>query len=96
MMWWHHGAWGAGDWLAMSLLMFVFWGGLVALAVWLVRTLAKDSDHTSRSALRKQRADDVLAERFARGEIDEDEFTRRRELLHAGSGRPPTQGDESR
>jgi uncharacterized membrane protein len=28
-----------------------------------------------------QSADDILAERLARGEIDEDDYTRRRELL---------------
>jgi uncharacterized membrane protein len=27
-------------------------------------------------------AEDVLAQRFARGEIDEDEFTRRRQVPH--------------
>jgi putative membrane protein len=29
-------------------------------------------------------AEDVLAERFARGEIDEDEYRRRRDLLRGG------------
>lgn len=31
----------------------------------------------------RHQAEDVLAERFAHGEIDEDEFTRRREFLSA-------------
>jgi uncharacterized membrane protein len=31
--------------------------------------------------LQRQGAEDVLAERFARGEIDEDEFRRRRDAL---------------
>lgn len=34
---------------------------------------------------RRVDARSILAERFARGEIDEDEFTRRRELLHTGT-----------
>ena len=82
-MWWD-GGWGAGAWLAMSLMMVVFWGGLVALVVWLVRGFRPDRGpgHSTPSA---GRADEVLAERFARGEIDEDEFTRRRDFLHGTS-----------
>ena len=33
----HGYGWGAGDWLAMSVMMLVFWGGLAALLVWAVR-----------------------------------------------------------
>lgn len=79
MMW--NGDWGVGGWIAMSLMMLVFWGGLIALVVWLIR-----SSHNGRLADRTQnptdRGEEVLAERFARGEIDEAEFTHRRELLH--------------
>ena len=87
-MMWNDGSWGAGDWLAMSLMMVVFWGLLIALVVWLVRSARNDPTRTGDEQRSTEcRADDVLAERFARGEIDEDEFTRRRELLHTGSGR---------
>ncbi|MEO7263150.1 MAG: hypothetical protein ABI047_18145 [Jatrophihabitantaceae bacterium] len=37
MMWWNHGGWGAGEWLAMSVMMVTFWVAVVALGVWLVR-----------------------------------------------------------
>ena len=86
MMWWDHGGWGAGDWLAMSLMMLVFWGALIALVVWLIRSNRTDQRPDAPASTR--RADEVLAERFARGEIDEDEFTRRRELLQTPSGKP--------
>ena len=33
----HGYGWDVGDWLAMSLLMIVFWGALLALVVWAVR-----------------------------------------------------------
>ncbi len=39
-MGYHDGGWTAGDWLAMSAMMFLFLGVLVALVVWLVRTLS--------------------------------------------------------
>lgn len=85
MMGWDNGSWSAGDWLAMSLMMVAFWGLLIALVVWLVRSFR--SDEKSETTRAMTHADDVLAERFARGEIDEEEFTHRRELLHTGSGR---------
>jgi putative membrane protein len=78
MMDWGNGGPSAGDWVAMSAMMVLFWGVLIALAVWVVRTAR--SDRGSRSA---DRGDTLLAERFARGEIDSEEFTRSRELLHS-------------
>ena len=37
----HMEGWGAGEWLAMTLLMLVAVGALVALVVWLVRTTSR-------------------------------------------------------
>lgn len=88
MMWWNHGGWGAGDWLAMSFMMVVFWGLLIALVVWLVRGNRPERGPADHPAIDPtQRADEVLAEQFARGEIDEDEFTNRRQVLHSTSRR---------
>ena len=80
MMDWGNSGWGVGDWVAMSALMTVFLGGLIALAVWVVQSVRSDGGRAP-----ADRADALLAERFARGEIDGEEFTRRRELLHTGS-----------
>jgi putative membrane protein len=77
MMDWGNGGWGAGDWVAMTAMMIVFWGALIALAVWIVRSRRADRGQPS-----AERADMLLAERFACGEIDGEEFTRSRELLH--------------
>jgi putative membrane protein len=87
MMWWNHDGWGAGDWLAMSLMMVVFWGLLIALIVWTVRSFNNAPARFGGEQSANGSADAVLAERFARGEIDEDEFAARRELLHSGTGR---------
>jgi putative membrane protein len=84
MMGWNDG-WGVGSWIAMSVMMVVFWGGLIALVVWLIRGSQRqdpDQHAAERPVDPAQRGEELLAERFARGEIDEDEFTRRRELLH--------------
>lgn len=73
MMWWG-GSWGWGAWLAMSLTMVAFWGFLV----WGLVSAARSGDDN-----RRDRSEDILADRFARGEIDEDEFRRRRDLIRA-------------
>lgn len=80
MMWWNHGAWGAGDWLSMSVMMLAFWALVIALILWLVRSTRNSENRLTISPM--QRADEVLAERFAGGEINQAEFTRRRASLH--------------
>ncbi|MGH2572614.1 MAG: SHOCT domain-containing protein [Actinomycetota bacterium] len=55
---------------------FLIWGALVGVAVWAVLRL------TGRPRADGQR---ILEERFARGEIDAEEFGRRRALLGGSS-----------
>jgi putative membrane protein len=85
MMGWYSG-WGWGGWLAMSLTMLVFWGLLAFGVVALVRTLRReDPDRPAAPAAlpgpRTESAREILDGRFARGEIDADEYQRRRDLL---------------
>jgi putative membrane protein len=74
-MWWHGDLswWG---WLGMTATMLAFWG----LVIWGVVTLVRGggsgrTDHQS--------PEDVLAERFAKGEIDKDEYQQRLEVLQS-------------
>ena len=94
MMWWNHGDWGVGSWVSMSLMMLVFWALIVGLVLWVVRSL---SDKPPAAGIAQRVAaspDDVLSERFARGEITEEEFVRRRGLLHSsGVSSPPSGGE---
>jgi len=55
--------------------MILFWGFIVVLVVLLARALSGESPRQGRSARR------ILDERFARGEIDRDEYERRKEAL---------------
>jgi putative membrane protein len=66
--------WGGG------LMMLIFWGGLVALVVFLGRGFGarRSPGEDKRSG---PDAREILAERFARGEISEDEFEHRRRVL---------------
>ena len=73
MMW----GWSDWAWLPMMLGMIVFWGGLIWFAVWAIRRTDRGP------ATREPRSDPkaILEERFARGEIDEEELDRRTKVL---------------
>ena len=77
MMGWN---WDGGTWLGMGFGMLV-WLVLGILVVWLiVRGLIALERRTDNAA--PSGADEILRERFARGEIDADEYERRLTLLH--------------
>lgn len=79
--WWHPG-WGWGHMIFGGLMMIAFWGGIILLIVLLVRWLggADASSHTSSSTLRRTPLE-ILQERFAKGEIDKEEYEERRKIL---------------
>ena len=79
---------GDGRWLVMGLMMLLLWGLLIAFVVWVVRSTRGPAPHPDSSGGTSSKANALLAERFARGEIDEEEFRRRRDLLHEASGSP--------
>ncbi|MFD8637735.1 SHOCT domain-containing protein [Streptomyces sp. NPDC059533] len=89
MFWYDHGMGGWG-WIAMSLSMVL----LVALAIAGVVLLLRGVDRSSSGQVQPPAApsaEQVLADRFARGEIDEEEYERRLTALRAhgpGHGRP--------
>jgi putative membrane protein len=73
MFWTGHDPTGWG-WVAMTVGMAVLWGLLITLAVVLVRGLNRPAGPADGPRSSPER---LLAERFARGEIDEDEYRRR-------------------
>jgi putative membrane protein len=87
MMVWGNGSWSVSTWVAMGLMMMVGFGAVISLGVWALRV-----DRSGRGALPRRtgsaRADQELAERFARGEIDEAQFPRARTILHADDKTP--------
>jgi len=80
-MWWYDGGPGWLGWMLMTVMMLAFWALLVVGGVAVYRLL-RDGDERSRG----QRNDParLLDERFARGEIDADEYRQRRDLLRSG------------
>jgi putative membrane protein len=82
---WHHAwdwGWDGGHMLFGSLIMVAFWGGVVFLILLAVRWFAGGS-HDRRLSRATGNALDILAERFARGEIDVKEYEERKRLLSA-------------
>ena len=71
---------GWGGWLIMSLMMVGFWGLVIWAIVAIVRGTGRQSDNRPPAGQDPER---LLEERFARGEIDETEFTERRRVLTA-------------
>lgn len=73
----HMDGWGGWMWLN-GLIWLLLVAALAGLVAWLV-IRAGQSTATGRDGTDSARR--ILAERFARGEIDADEYARRRELL---------------
>ena len=82
----HGGDVGFGWWLVMTLGMVLFWGGVVALVVFLLRgdTRAPSSGAPSPGESTPQQ---VLDRRLADGSIDVEEYERRRRVLQDGGAR---------
>ncbi len=77
MMYWNDGGgWSWIGWLTMTIVMFGFWG----LVAWVIVSLARGS---SGSRPPERSPEDILAERFARGEIDQDEYAQRLNALRS-------------
>lgn len=86
MMHWGGDGWGWGwpGWILMAVSMLAFWGLLAGLVVMLFRW-------GGRSGSGEGRADEperILAERFARGDIDDEEYRRRLDVLRGTPHRP--------
>jgi putative membrane protein len=63
-------------------LMILFWGGLIALAVWLVRGLFPSANRPPASPSEQNLgAREILDRRFARGEISREEYDLMRETI---------------
>lgn len=68
------------DWLWGSVMMLAFWGGLAAVVVWATRAFATRPGDPGRQGGAPD-AEEILRARFARGEISEDEFDARMNVL---------------
>ncbi|MFD2191967.1 SHOCT domain-containing protein [Pistricoccus aurantiacus] len=77
----HMGNYGWVHMLFGGLMMVLFWGAVIALAVFLVRSLTRNRNNAV--SYQRPTALELLQERYARGEIDKQDYEeRKRDLVH--------------
>jgi putative membrane protein len=80
MMWWNDGI-GVAGWIAMTLMMVAFWG----LVIFAIIAIFRGFGGGGQTPVPRHDRDplEILDERFARGEIDADEYRARQDALRA-------------
>jgi putative membrane protein len=83
---WMHGGWGWGWMSLMMVVMVLFWGAIIFGAVWLIRGAARGGPAPAEKLASRESPVEILERRFAEGEITEDDYRARREVLvHEGT-----------
>lgn len=76
------GDWSSGWGIFGMLMMAVFWGGIILVVFYAIRgTISRNDQGLTTLPPQQDRALTILQERYARGEIDHDEFEERRRTL---------------
>jgi putative membrane protein len=83
-----------GFWGPWILFPILFWGGIVFLIAWTVTRIFPTGRGDDRSDVPRDSAEEILRQRFARGEINAEEYERSLEILRRGTTRR-TYGEDS-
>jgi putative membrane protein len=81
MMFWYGAGMSGWEYALMTISMVLFWALAIFGVLALVRFLARDDQHRTTRSTPEQ----LLAGRFARGDIDEQEYQHRLDVLRGGS-----------
>ena len=82
---WMHGGWGWGWMSLMLVVMLLFWGAVIAGTVWLIRGAAW-GPWVRELPVSKETPLEILDRRFAEGEVSEEDYRARREVLGSRGG----------
>jgi len=98
MMYWYGHAIGGWGYTLVAISMIVFWGAVIYGVVALIRRVGRGTPQT-REPAQPPAPDRLLAERFARGDIGEDEYRRHlaalRDAGRAATGDPRPQAGQT-
>ena len=83
MGWYNTDGMGTGGWIAMVTFMVAFWGLVILAGVMIFRGTNTQGGYDGRPVDRTAYRDpmDILDERFARGELDNDEYESRKAIM---------------
>ena len=81
MMDWYGNGWSMGGWVAMIGGMTLFWGLVIFAGVMIFRGNWRHSGGGSGSGAHDRGASEILKERYARGEVDREEYETRMAVL---------------
>jgi putative membrane protein len=81
MMWYGGDGWGWVSWSLMTVGMVLFWEAIIAAVILAVHYLVGQRGIAASPSNSTTRVEDVLADRLARGEIDDNEYRHRLALL---------------
>jgi putative membrane protein len=82
---WMHGDWGWGWMIVMMVMMLLFWGAIIAGIVWLIRGAARGRSVPD-GPVSKETPLEILDRRFAEGDISEEDYRARRQVLGGHRG----------
>lgn len=88
-MYWYGDGMNGWGYALMTISMIVFWALVIAGGVAFLRYVSRPPQRVDAEPFRTTSAQ-ILAERFARGEIDEAEYRQRLQTLLAENQSPPT------
>jgi putative membrane protein len=83
MMFWYGNMMNGWAYGAMAVAMVLFWGVVILGVIALIRHLGRANRSVAEA---RPAAEHLLAERFARGDIDEQEYLERLDVLREGTG----------
>jgi putative membrane protein len=72
--------WGYGGWL-MGIINIIFWVAVIIGIFYLIKFLSSSSKQGGQETKRADSAMDILRERYAKGEINKEEFEEKKKLL---------------